>query len=140
MPDDDLRTDSAPPNDEAPAMSPAPGADLHPGDRVGHYKILERLGEGGFAIVYAAERKEPFKQKVALKIIKLGMDTKQVRPLAPAPCFCDRLSGIALDRRFRDEPASHSAAANFSFGHLNDSFHCYRVGFQPSVDFMRDTK
>ena len=48
------------------------------GARVGRYKLLEKLGEGGFGVVYAAEQLEPVKRKVALKIIKLGMDTRQV--------------------------------------------------------------
>jgi len=51
---------------------------LNPGDRVGNYVIREQVGEGGFAIVYAAEQEKPVRRKVALKIIKLGMDTKQV--------------------------------------------------------------
>ena len=45
---------------------------------IGRYKLLEELGEGGFGTVYVAEQKEPVKRRVALKIIKLGMDTKQV--------------------------------------------------------------
>ena len=49
-----------------------------PGTVIGRYKLLQRLGEGGFGIVYMAEQKEPVKRRVALKIIKLGMDTKQV--------------------------------------------------------------
>jgi len=49
-----------------------------PGANIGRYKLLERLGEGGFGAVWAAEQKEPVKRRVALKIIKLGMDTKQV--------------------------------------------------------------
>ena len=53
-------------------------ADLRPGDRVAHYKILEPLGEGGFAVVYLAEQETPVRRRVALKIIKLGMDTQQV--------------------------------------------------------------
>ena len=49
-----------------------------PGSVIGRYKLLEKLGEGGFGVVYMAEQKEPVKRRVALKIIKLGMDTKQV--------------------------------------------------------------
>ena len=49
-----------------------------PGTRIGRYKLLELIGEGGFGVVYMAEQEEPIRRKVALKIIKLGMDTKQV--------------------------------------------------------------
>ena len=45
---------------------------------IGRYKLLERVGEGGFGVVYVAEQQEPVKRRVALKIIKLGMDTRQV--------------------------------------------------------------
>ncbi len=48
------------------------------GSRIGNYKLLERLGEGGFGVVYGAEQEKPVRRRVALKIIKLGMDTKQV--------------------------------------------------------------
>jgi serine/threonine protein kinase len=48
------------------------------GTVIDRYKLLEKLGEGGFGVVYVAEQKEPVKRRVALKIIKLGMDTKQV--------------------------------------------------------------
>ncbi|MCZ6835529.1 MAG: serine/threonine-protein kinase, partial [Planctomycetota bacterium] len=49
-----------------------------PGARIGPYKILQKIGEGGFGVVYMAEQTKPMQRKVALKIIKLGMDTKQV--------------------------------------------------------------
>ncbi len=49
-----------------------------PGAVIDHYKLLQKLGEGGFGVVYLAEQKEPVKRRVALKIIKLGMDTQQV--------------------------------------------------------------
>ncbi len=48
------------------------------GQFIGRYKLLEKIGEGGFGSVWMAEQKEPVKRRVALKIIKLGMDTKQV--------------------------------------------------------------
>ncbi len=49
-----------------------------PGTKIGHYELLELIGEGGMGLVYLAEQKEPVKRKVAFKIVKLGMDTKQV--------------------------------------------------------------
>jgi eukaryotic-like serine/threonine-protein kinase len=48
------------------------------GDHVGPYKLLQQIGEGGCGIVYMAEQEEPVRRRVALKVIKLGMDTKQV--------------------------------------------------------------
>jgi len=49
-----------------------------PGTKIGHYELLELIGEGGMGLVYLAEQKEPVKRRVALKIIKPGMDSKQV--------------------------------------------------------------
>ncbi len=49
-----------------------------PGDKIGHYKLLQEIGAGGFGVVYMAEQEEPVRRRVALKIIKLGMDTKEV--------------------------------------------------------------
>jgi serine/threonine protein kinase len=52
--------------------------DEKPGDRIGRYKLLQQIGEGGCGVVYMAEQQEPVRRKVALKVIKLGMDTKSV--------------------------------------------------------------
>src|SRR3954453_6350565 len=49
-----------------------------PGDVIGPYKLLEQIGEGGMGVVYMAEQMRPVRRKVALKIIKPGLDTKQV--------------------------------------------------------------
>src|SRR5262245_23390019 len=49
-----------------------------PGDLIGRYKLLQQIGEGGCGVVYMAEQAEPVRRRVALKVIKLGMDTKQV--------------------------------------------------------------
>jgi len=46
--------------------------------RIGHFRILQRIGEGGMGVVYLAEQEEPIRRRVALKLIKLGMDTEQV--------------------------------------------------------------
>ena len=48
------------------------------GSTIGRYKILEQVGEGGCGVVYVAEQNEPVRRRVALKVIKLGMDTKAV--------------------------------------------------------------
>ena len=49
-----------------------------PSDRIGRYKLLEKIGEGGCGVVWMAEQEEPVRRRVALKVIKLGMDTKAV--------------------------------------------------------------
>src|SRR5258707_1466004 len=49
-----------------------------PGDTIGRYKLREQIGEGGCGVVYVAEQEEPVRRRVALKVIKLGMDTRQV--------------------------------------------------------------
>src|SRR5262245_56733962 len=49
-----------------------------PGVTIGPYKLLEQIGEGGFGVVYMAEQLEPVRRRVALKLIKPGMDTRQV--------------------------------------------------------------
>jgi tetratricopeptide (TPR) repeat protein/tRNA A-37 threonylcarbamoyl transferase component Bud32 len=59
-------------------VRPSPPDEEEVGTVIGRYKLLEKVGEGGFGAVYVAEQREPVKRRVALKIIKLGMDTRQV--------------------------------------------------------------
>ncbi len=49
-----------------------------PGDQIGRYRLMSRLGEGGFGVVWRAEQSQPVRREVALKLLKLGMDTVQV--------------------------------------------------------------
>jgi serine/threonine protein kinase len=72
---------------ESPAPDPGATRDLDssprpltesPGTVIGPYKLLEQIGEGGMGVVYMAEQARPVRRKVALKIIKPGMDTRQV--------------------------------------------------------------
>src|SRR6266550_207527 len=58
---------------ERPTVSPIEEARM-----IGRYKLLEKIGEGGFGEVWMAEQREPVKRRVALKIIKLGMDSRQI--------------------------------------------------------------
>ena len=46
------------------------------GDRIGRYKLLQQIGEGGCGVVYMAEQEDPVRGRVALKVIKLGMDMR----------------------------------------------------------------
>jgi serine/threonine protein kinase/tetratricopeptide (TPR) repeat protein len=61
----------APPTAAGP-ISEGPGTVIEP------YKLLEQIGEGGFGVVFMAEQQEPIRRKVALKVLKPGMDTRQV--------------------------------------------------------------
>jgi serine/threonine protein kinase/Flp pilus assembly protein TadD len=65
------------------ADSPIPTIDMpavteKPGTQIGPYKLREQIGEGGFGVVYVAEQEKPVARKVALKIIKPGMDTREI--------------------------------------------------------------
>src|SRR5262249_27338072 len=63
---------------DAPAASINDPLTERPGAVIGPYKLLERIGEGGFGIVFMAEQQHPVRRKVALKVLKPGMDTRQV--------------------------------------------------------------
>src|ERR1017187_2673909 len=72
---------------ENPAAAPAAQTGTGPppvvpseklGECIGRYKLLQQIGEGGCGVVYMAEQEEPVRRRVALKVIKLGMDTRQV--------------------------------------------------------------
>jgi WD40 repeat protein/tRNA A-37 threonylcarbamoyl transferase component Bud32 len=68
---------------EYPAIEPGATLDNSPiiegpGTKIGRYKLLELIGEGGMGLVYLAEQDEPVKRRVAIKLVKPGMDTKQV--------------------------------------------------------------
>jgi serine/threonine protein kinase/pimeloyl-ACP methyl ester carboxylesterase len=77
-PADGALNDAAPPPKAAPTMLVSAAPSEQPGDRIGRYKLLQLIGEGGCGAVYMAEQQEPVRRRVALKVIKLGMDTKQV--------------------------------------------------------------
>src|SRR5689334_22446414 len=65
----------------APACAPTvalPAPAERPGSAIGPYRLLEAIGEGGMGTVFMAEQSQPVRRKVALKVIKPGMDTKQV--------------------------------------------------------------
>ena len=61
------------------ALRSGPGApEERPGDEIGPYKLISPIGEGGFGTVWLAERRQPFVQRVALKLVHLGLNSKQV--------------------------------------------------------------
>src|ERR1035441_8330689 len=80
--EDAVATAHAPPSPSSektiavPFLTEAPGE--KPGDHIGYYKLLEQIGEGGMGTVWVAEQTQPIRREVALKVIKLGMDTRQV--------------------------------------------------------------
>ena len=74
----ELASDAEAPPGPSRTIRVEPGLFEKPGDRIGRYKLLERVGEGGCGVVYVAEQTEPVRRRVALKVIKLGMDTKAV--------------------------------------------------------------
>jgi WD40 repeat protein/serine/threonine protein kinase len=79
-----LDAPAAPPASAAPELKAtiklnlADDDDEAVGQTIGRFKLLEKIGEGGCGVVYVAEQTQPVRRRVALKVIKLGMDTKQV--------------------------------------------------------------
>jgi serine/threonine protein kinase/tetratricopeptide (TPR) repeat protein len=63
---------------DLPSTMPALLHRVQPPEQIGAYRVLERLGEGGIGVVYAAEQHEPLRRRVAIKVVKLGMDTHEV--------------------------------------------------------------
>jgi hypothetical protein len=78
QPDALLATQTDTPRPNLKLDLPADPADEAVGMTLGRYKLLEKVGEGGCGVVYVAEQTEPVRRRVALKVIKLGTDTKQV--------------------------------------------------------------
>jgi WD40 repeat protein/serine/threonine protein kinase len=64
--------------DRPAATADEPAVSERPGAAVGPYRLLEQIGEGGFGVVFLAEQQRPVRRKVALKVLKPGMDTRQV--------------------------------------------------------------
>ncbi len=63
---------------DSPIERPAAQPEEKPGDQIGRYTILRKIGDGGCGVVYLAEQKVPVRRHVALKVIKAGMDTREV--------------------------------------------------------------
>ena len=65
----------------SPNLTPTAAAEPlaeRPGTTIGRYRLMEQIGEGGMGVVFVAEQEKPIRRKVALKVIKPGMDTKEV--------------------------------------------------------------
>ncbi len=67
-------------NAHASFRSRSTGSEELAGEHIGHYRLLQKIGEGGFGVVFLAEQEQPVKRRVALKIIKPGMDTRRSSP------------------------------------------------------------
>ena len=90
-----------------PTVRVEPIAEEEPSQRIGRYKLLQKLGEGGCGVVYMAEQTEPVRRRVALKVIKLGMEERlklflQVCHSAPSrilTCLKPRIVGLQISPR-----------------------------------------
>src|SRR5437867_13145040 len=96
-----LKDPAIPASEKATAIFPQQ-IEEGPGSLIGRYKLLQKIGEGGCGVVYMAEQAEPVRRRVALKVIKLGMDTKSV------------IARFEADPRSADFPVGERAAATVS--------------------------
>jgi non-specific serine/threonine protein kinase/serine/threonine-protein kinase len=71
-------TDASGPNESGTAETRAMDLDKSAGTVIGRYHLLQKIGEGGMGEVWLAEQKEPVRRRVAIKLIKAGMDTREV--------------------------------------------------------------
>ncbi len=78
QPTEDLNPSAGGSGGTAERFARALGGGESPGDKIGPYKLISQIGEGGFGTVWLAERREPFVQRVALKLVKPGMDSRSV--------------------------------------------------------------
>jgi serine/threonine protein kinase/formylglycine-generating enzyme required for sulfatase activity/dienelactone hydrolase/type II secretory pathway pseudopilin PulG len=62
---------------ESPAAEEPLPAEPRPGEQIGPYRLVEKIGEGGFGVVFLAEQTAPVRRRVALKLIRLGLDTRE---------------------------------------------------------------
>lgn len=69
---------SAAATQDQPGTSPPAAVGEQPGDQVGPYRLLQQIGEGGVGVVFMAEQEAPVRRRVAVKVLKPGMDTKSV--------------------------------------------------------------
>ena len=109
-----------------PTVADRPTSAEGPGTVIGRYTLLQMIGEGGFGAVYMAEQKEPVRRRVALKIIKLGMDScvwLRVRnwasacgPLCASPNRCIASTTTALVVSNLPANASNASAHAVCFG------------------------
>ncbi len=100
-----------------------PSPPEEPGDHIDRYKLLQQIGEGGCGVVYLAEQQQPVRRRVALKIIKLGMDTRQVVARFEAERQALALMDHPNIAKFLDAGVTHAALARGG-------------GFQPALPVM----